>query len=289
MAQIPFDKITGKIWLNGESIDWQEAKIHILTHGLHYGTSVFEGIRVYDGKPFKLHEHMIRLKHSADVLGMNIDYSADELDKAAMEQIEANEIQNGYMRPVAWRGSEEMLIGGASCTTNVAIAVWKSFESKRSETRDRGIKLTISKWRKPQKDSSPFTTKAASIYTLASMVKNEAVNMDFDDGLMLDEHKNVTEASTSNIFFIKGNELHTPYPDCFLNGITRQTVVDIAAEHEIKLYERFIKQDDIQNFDAAFLTGTAIEIMPIQCIDNKEFETQHELIKFISNKYSQLV
>lgn len=289
MAQIPFDKLSGKMWVNGKVIDWQKAKIHILTHGLHYGSSVFEGIRVYDGKPFKLHEHMLRLKHSGDVLGLDIEYSVGELCKAANEQIEVNGVKNGYMRPVAWRGSEEMVIGGSECKTHVAIAVWKSFENKRSELRENGIRLTVSKWRKPQKEASPFTTKAASIYTISTMVKNEAAMLEFDDGIMLDEHKNVTEASTANIFFIKGKELHTPYPDCFLNGITRQTVINIAAENELKLYERFIKEEEIDSFDAAFLTGTAIEIMPIQCIDHKQFETGHELIKFITSKYSEQV
>lgn len=289
MTQIPFDKRDGKIWLNGEIIEWRDAKTHILTHALHYGSSVFEGIRIYDGKPFKLHEHLVRLKHSAEVLGLNIDYTLEELGEIATKQIELNGISNGYMRPFAWRGPEEMLIGGQKCTTNIAIAVWKTFEESRSKLREDGIRLTISNWIKPQKGSSPYTAKAACIYTIATMVKNEASLQDFDDAIMLDEKKNITEASTSNIFFVKNNELHTPYPDCFLNGITRQTVIALASQNDIKVYERFINQDEIESFDAAFLTGTAIEIMPIKCIVDKEFETTNELIKFISSEYSKLV
>ena len=205
MAQIPFDQRDGKIWFNNEVIDWQDAKVHLLTHALHYGSSIFEGVRVYDGKPFKLHEHMVRLKHSAEVIGLNIEYSIEELKKTALEQIQINNIKNGYMRPIAWRGPEEMIIGGQNCRTNVAIAVWSSFEEKRNKLREDGIRLNVSKWIKPQQGSSPFTAKAACIYTISTMVKNEAVAAGYDDAIMLDENKNVTESSTSNIFFVKGN------------------------------------------------------------------------------------
>ena len=288
MAQIPIDELQGLIWLNGKIVDWQNAKVHILTHGLHYGSSVFEGIRVYQGNAFKLNEHLSRLYHSAECLRFNIPYNIDELTFATNEQIQLNNITNGYIRPFAWRGTETLLISGGGKTANVAIAVWPIFEDSRSDIRERGIRMNISSWRKPAPNASPYTAKAASIYTLSTIVKNDAQSAGYDDSIMLDAASNVTEGTTSNIFFLKNNELHTPVADCFLNGITRQTIIKIATDKGYKTYERKIHIDEIASFDAAFLTGTAIEIMPIDCIEQHMFNTKHPITAVLTQAYLKL-
>lgn len=289
MTQIPFDKMTGQLWFDGQSLDWQRAQIHVLTHGLHYGSSVFEGVRIYEGKPFKLVDHLERLHYSANCIGFEIPYSVEQLKEAFMEQLELNKVSNGYGRPAAWRGSETMLIGGEGTKIHTILAVWKSFESRRNDIRERGIKMCISKWRKPNADASPYSAKAASIYTIGTIVKNEAASKGFDDSLMLDSKGNITEGSTSNVFFVFGNELHTPLPDCFLNGITRQTIIQIAKKLGITVKERHIPLDDIKDATAAFLTGTAIEMMPIQLIENLNFELNNELTNKLAQEYAKLV
>jgi branched-chain amino acid aminotransferase len=289
MSTVPFNKMTGYIWYDGQSVNWLEANLHVLTHGLHYGSSAFEGVRIYNSKPFKLKEHIERLHHSANSIGFSVPYSVQELCEQFMEQIRLNEVFNGYGRPAVWRGSETMLIGGEGTKIHTMIAVWKSFENRRSEIRDRGISMCISKWRKPNADASPFSAKVASIYTLGTMVKNEATARGFDDSLMLDSEGNITEGSTSNVFFVFGDELHTPIPDCFLNGITRQTIISIASKKGIKCVERHITLDDINASDAAFLTGTAIEIMPIQKIEDRSFDIHNKMISILSEEYSKLV
>jgi branched-chain amino acid aminotransferase len=283
-----FEKMQGKIWLDGKICDWQEAKIHVLTHGLHYGSSVYEGIRIYNGKPFKVLEHMERLHHSAKCLGFEVPFNTDELILAMQEQIKLNNIINGYGRPVAWRGTDTMLIAGGSKIAKVAIAVWPTFED-RKDLRERGVRLCFSKWRKPAANASPYTAKAAGIYTLLTIVKNEAVDQGFDDAIMLDEAGNITESTTSNFFLITDNELHTPLPDCFLNGITRQTIIAIAKENGIKVNERKIKPEELSSAQAAFLTGTAIEIMPVKSIAEHEFDPKHELLQKIAEHYKHKV
>jgi branched-chain amino acid aminotransferase len=199
-----FEKMDGKIWYNGEVIDWRDAKIHTLTHGLHYGSSVFEGIRIYNSRPFKVREHLDRLHHSAECLGFTIPFSTDQLVEATHTQIEMNKINDGYARPFAWRGTESMLIAGGSKVANTAIAVWPTFESDRKALRERGSRLCISTWRKPAANASPYSAKAASIYTLCTIVKNQATELGYDDALMLDGSGNITEGTTSNFFLIKG-------------------------------------------------------------------------------------
>lgn len=284
-----FEHMEGKIWYNGEVVAWKDAKIHVLTHGLHYGSSVFEGIRIYNGKPFKVCEHLDRLHHSASCLGFTIPFSTGQLVAATHTQIELNKIINGYARPVAWRGTETMLIGGGSKTANTAIAVWPTFDKERQELRESGSRLCISAWRKPAANASPYSAKAASIYTLCTIVKNQAVELGYDDAIMLDNHGNITEGTTSNFFMIIDNELHTPVADCFLNGITRQTVIELAHDQGIKVHERHIKPQELESIQAAFLTGTAIEIMPIRAIENHRYDTQHPLLKNLMQSYSDLV
>ncbi len=288
MSSIPFDQREGKIWYNGKVIDWKEAKLHVLTHGLHYGSSIYEGIRVYNYKPFKLKEHMQRLEHSAKCLGFELPYSTNELCDNFLKQIKLNDVENGYGRPAAWRGSETMLIGGEGTKIHMILAVWKSFENKRHELREKGIKLCFSKWKKPNADSSPYSAKCAGIYTLCTIVKNDAVAQGYDDALLLDSRGFITEGTTSNVFFIFGNELHTPIADCFLNGITRQTFIQIAKNIGIKAVERHITKYEALKADAAFLTGTAIEMTPIQSIDGTEYNIMHPLIKRLQDEYSAL-
>jgi branched-chain amino acid aminotransferase len=288
MSQIPFDKREGKIWYNGQVVEWQDAKLHALTHGLHYGSSIYEGIRVYNYKPFKLKEHMDRLKHSAECLGFELPYSVSELCDNFQEQIRLNDVANGYGRPAAWRGSETMLIGGEGSKIHVVLAVWKSFETKRHELRDKGMKMCISKWRKPNADSSPYSAKCAGIYTLCTIVKNEAVTNGFDDALLLDSKGYITEGTTSNVFFIFGNELHTPLADCFLNGITRQTFIQIAKNNNIKVVERHITLEDAKEADSAFLSGTAIEMTPVKYLEDKKYSLEHPMLAKLLQEYTNL-
>jgi branched-chain amino acid aminotransferase len=279
---IPFDKRIGKIWFNGQYVEWQDAKTHILCHGLNYGSSAFEGIKVYNGKPFKLKEHFERFKISAKTLHMELGFTVEELSEAAQKVIEYNDIKSGYIRPLVWRGAETMIIDGRGCKTNVAVTAWKSFLHNRDEMRDVGMKLCVSSWKKPAADASPYFTKASCIYTLSTIIKNDAMDLGFDDAIVLDAEGYITESSTSNIFFVFGDELHTPIPDCFLNGITRQTVIELAKSNGVKVVERKITTDEIKKADAAFLTGTAVEIMPVNCIDEHGLDVKNNLaLKFI--------
>lgn len=288
MTQQSFEDRVGTIWKDGKFGEWKQCKIHMLTHALHYGSSVFEGVRVYNYKPFKLKEHIDRLHKSANILHFEIPYSVDELMSVTNEVIKQNDIKNGYLRPIAWRGTETMLISGYGTKVHTAIAGWAAFEVKRSELRERGIKLHISKWRKPAADASPFAAKSASIYTLSTIAKIDSEKAGFDDALMLDGNGNVTEGTTSNIFFIFNNELHTPIADCFLNGITRQAIIAMSKNLGIPIYERHIKAEEISKADAAFLTGTAIELMPVSVIDSKEFQINHPLIKRVEEEFQKL-
>lgn len=287
--QQKFSDRDGLIWMDGKLLEWRDSNIHVLSHGLHYASSAFEGIRVYDNKPFKLNQHIARLFHSADVLGLKIKFSVLELEDACKQVVKENNIINGYIRPFIWRGTETMLISGGSEDAHVAIAAWPVFEEKRQELRERGAKLIISKWKKPNADSSPYTTKASCIYTLATMAKNEAIANGADEALMLSSDEYLTEATTANLFLIKNNELHTPIPDCFLDGITRQTIIELAQKKGIPVYQRRISRDELSEFEAAFLTGTAIEMMPIRSIVNFEFDIFHPLIHDLIKDYSELV
>lgn len=289
MSIIPFDKREGKIWLNGQYIGWGDAKVHILSHGLNYGSSIFEGIRIYNGRGFKLREHLERFENSAKTLGFNLGFSVDEMCDATNKIIEQNNLTSGYIRPLAWLGSETMLISGEGCRVNVAISAWKSFDQTRDDARLHGVKLCISDWRKPSADASPYFTKAACIYTVATMIKNDATSKGFDDAIILDGAGNITEASTSNFFAVFAGELHTPIPDCFLNGITRQTVIQIAKANDITVVERKIKPEELEHADAAFLTGTAIEIMPIASINEYNFDMQNPLVSKVTDLFHTYV
>ena len=289
MEQIPFDKRTGKIWFNNELVDWSSAKVHVLNHGLHYASCVFEGERVYDGNIFKLSEHTERLFHSAKRLEVKIPYSQSEINQACNQIVSVQNVKNGYVRPVVWRGSEMMAISAQKNKTNVAIATWEWGSYFDPKLKLKGIKLNISKWRRPNPNSVPWDTKASGLYMICTLSKHEAESQGFTDSLMLDHDGNVAEATGANIFFKdKEGSLHTPIPDSFLDGITRRCVIDLAKSKKIKVIERKIKPAEMSNFVGCFLTGTAAEITPVSQIDKFNFSVCNIIVD-LSESYQLLV
>ena len=290
MEPVPYDKRNGKIWFNGQIVDWKDAKLHVLTHGLHYGSCVFEGERVYNGEIFKLREHTDRLIYSAKRMGFEIPYTAEEIDKACNEIIKIQNVKNGYVRPVAWRGSEMMAISAQRNKIHFAIATWEWGSYFDPKIKENGIKLNISKWRRPAPNTIPWDTKAAGLYMICTLSKHEAEKEGFNDSLMLDHEDYVAEATGANIFFIdeKLKEIHTPIPDCFLDGITRRTIIDIAEKKGFKINERKIKLNELKNFDACFLTGTAAEVTPVSQIGEYKFKVTSSIGEFF-DKYLEIV
>ena len=289
MEQIPFDKRTGKIWFNNELVDWSSAKVHVLNHGLHYASCVFEGERVYDGNIFKLSEHTERLFHSAKRMEIKIPYSQSEINQACNQIVSVQNVKNGYVRPVVWRGSEMMAISAQKNKTNVAIATWEWGSYFDPKLKLKGIKLNISKWKRPNPNSVPWDTKASGLYMICTLSKHEAESQGFTDSLMLDHDGNVAEATGANIFFKdKEGSLHTPIPDSFLDGITRRCVIDLAKSKKIKVIERKIKPAEMSNFVGCFLTGTAAEITPVSQIDKFNFSVCNIIVD-LSESYQLLV
>ena len=286
---IPYDKREGKIWYNNELVDWQDVKLHVLSHGLHYASCVFEGERVYDGEIFKLEEHTSRFFHSARRMGFEIPYSEKKINDASKKIILNQNIKNGYVRPVAWRGSEMMAISAQQTKIHVAIATWEWGSYFDPKLKLDGIKLNISNWRRPAPNTIPWDTKAAGLYMICTLSKHEAEKQGFTDSLMLDHEGNVAEATGANIFFKdKDGNLHTPIPDSFLDGITRRTVIEIAKSKSIKVNERKIKPEELNNFTGCFLTGTAAEVTPVSQIDKFNFEVC-DLIIDLSDSYQTKV
>ncbi len=271
MAVIPFDDRDGFIWYDGELIPRRDAKVHVLTHGLHYGSCVFEGERVYAGTVFKLSEHSERLLASGEVLGMTVPYSVAALDEATRQTVSANGIVDGYVRPVAWRGSEMMGVAAQTTRVHVAIAVWQWPSYWSPEARMRGIRLNISDWRLPHPQTAPTTAKAAGLYMICTMSKHTAEGQGYEDSLMLDWRGQVAEATGANVFFVIDGDIHTPAPDCFLNGITRQTVIALARQRGLKVIERAIMPEEMAKASECFLTGTAAEVTPVREIGSYTF------------------
>ena len=289
MEPIPFDKRSGKIWFNGEPTNWSEVKIHVLNHGLHYASCVFEGERVYEGEIFKLEEHTERLFHSASRMGFQIPYSQESLNNSCKEIVEIQKVKNGYVRPVAWRGSEMMAISAQKTKIHLAIAAWEWGSYFDSNLKLKGIKLNISKWRRPAPNTIPWDTKASGLYMICTLSKHEAEKQGFTDSLMLDYKDNIAEATGANIFFKNhAGELHTPIPDSFLDGITRRSIIEIAKSKNIKVIERKIKPEELSQFVGCFLTGTAAEVTPVSQIDKYNF-TVCNVIKDLSESYQSLV
>ena len=274
MTSKPFDNRDGIIWMNGNFIDWNDARCHIITQGMHYASAVFEGERAYNGKIFKSMEHTKRLFKSAEIVGIKIPFSMDEINVAKDELINKMGLKDCYVRPIAWRGSQQMGLSTSSADINVAIAVWDDWASYfKIEDRKAGLKLITSPWKRPSPDTAPCEAKASGPYVICTMSKEFAEEKGYNDALMLDYRGYVAEGTGANIFFIKGNEIHTPIPDCFLNGITRQTVIEMVSKNGFSVTEKYIKPEDISNYDEAFLTGTAAEVTPIQSIDESIFQT----------------
>ena len=283
-----FNNRLGFIWLDGRFVKWNQAKLHVLSHGLHYASCVFEGARIYNGKIFKLNEHTKRLFFSSKILGFKLPYKEKVINKACEEIVKKQKIKNGYLRPFAWRGSEMMAISAQNTTIHVAIATWEMSTYFDKRKKFNGIKLKTSKWIRPPSNTAPIQAKAAGLYMICTLSKHIAEKNGFDDSLMLDSNGYVAESTGANIFFVKNNKLYTPIADCFLNGITRQTVIKLAKKNNIKIIEKRILPRELLKADEIFLTGTAVEITPISQIDNKKFNVG-EITKKIISLFSDLV
>ena len=289
MESIPYDKRSGKIWFNGKTVNWENANIHVLNHGLHYASCVFEGERVYDGEIFKLEEHTERLFYSAKRMGIEVPYTQEEINDACKNIINVQKVMNGYVRPVIWRGSEMMAISAQKNKIHVAIATWEWGSYFDPKLKLNGIKLDISNWRKPAPNTIPWDTKAAGLYMINTLSKHEAEEKGFTDSLMLDHEGNIAEATGANIFFKDNSEeLHTPIPDSFLDGITRREVIKIAKSKGIKVFERKIKPNEMKGFIGCFLTGTAAEVTPVSQISEYNFKVCN-LITDLNKSYQNLV
>ncbi len=273
MAASNFADRDGKIWYNGEIVDWRDAQVHVLTHGLHYASSVFEGERMYNGEIFKLREHTERLFYSAKELDFEIPYSIEEIDAACIQTCEANGISEAYLRPIAWRGSEMMGVSAQTNKINVAIAAWEWPSYFTPEARMNGITLQISKWKRPSPETEPVHAKAAGLYMICTLSKHQAEADGFQDALMMDYRGQIAEATGANVFFVMNDgKIHTPTPDCFLDGITRRTVIDLAKKRGYEVVERAIMPEEMANATECFLTGTAAEVTPVSVIGDYTFK-----------------
>jgi len=289
METVPYDKRTGKLWFNGEAVEWANAKIHVLNHGLHYASCVFEGERVYEGEIFKLEEHTDRLFYSAKRMGIQVPYTKEEINEACKKIVNIQNVKNGYVRPVIWRGSEMMAISAQKNKIHVAIATWEWGSYFDPKLKLEGIKLNISSWRRPSPNSIPWDTKAAGLYMICTLSKHEAESKGFTDSLMLDHEGNIAEATGANIFFKNSSgELHTPIPDSFLDGITRKSIIAIARSKKIKVVERKIAPQEMKDFVGCFLTGTAAEVTPVSQIDKFNFKVCN-VIQDLNKNYQTLV
>ncbi|ODT32007.1 MAG: branched-chain amino acid aminotransferase [Kaistia sp. SCN 65-12] len=288
MASVPFDQLEGFIWMNGEFVKWADAKIHVLTHGLHYASAVFEGERAYGGEIFKLAEHTDRLLESGRILGFTIPYSADELNDACRELLKKQGFQDAYVRPIAWRGSEQMGVSAQNSRINCAIAIWQWPSYFDPAQKLKGIRLDIADYRRPDPRTIPSKAKAAGLYMICTISKHAAEAKGYADAMMLDWRGQVAEATGANIFFVKDGKIHTPKPDCFLDGITRRTVIGLARDSGIEVEERAIMPEELEGFEQCFLTGTAAEVTPVSEIGPYRFEVG-EIAKSLMHAYSAAV
>ena len=288
MAGVPYDQMGGHIWFNGEFVAWGDAKVHVLTHGLHYASSVFEGERAYEGEIFKLREHTERLFYSAETLGMKIPYSVEEIDEACVATLKKQGLKDAYIRPVAWRGSEMMGVSAQKNRINVAIAVWEWPSYFDPQERLKGIRLDIADWRRPDPKTAPSFAKAAGLYMICTLSKHAAEAKGYADAMMLDYRGQVAEATGANLFFITDGVIHTPKPDCFLDGITRRTVIDLARARGIEVVERAIMPEELSGFGECFLTGTAAEVTPVSEIGSYRF-TPGDISRALMDDYEALV
>ncbi len=285
---IPFDQRDGSLWYDGKLVPWREAKTHVLTHGLHYASCVFEGERIYGGRIYKLEEHTSRLFESARILGMKIPYTEDEISAACYKAAEAQNIQDGYVRPVVFRGSEMMAVAAQNTRIHVAIAVWQWPSYFDPKEKLKGIRLDISEWRRPAPDTAPTKAKAAGLYMICTLSKHAAEAKGYADALMFDYRGYVAEATGANIFFVLDDAIHTPKADCFLDGITRQSVIALARARQIPVIERHIERAELDNFTECFITGTAAEVTPVSEIGPYRFKPG-AISEMLMNDYAEEV
>jgi branched-chain amino acid aminotransferase len=283
-----YDDRDGWIWIDGKLVPWREANVHILTHAMHYASSVFEGQRAYGGVIFKLSEHSARLRRSAELLGFELGWSVEEIDEACNEVVKANGLTDAYVRPVAWLGSEKMGVSPKGAKPHMAIAAWDWGKYYAPEIAAKGLRLDIAPWRRPAPYTAPVHSKAAGLYMIASLSKKHADERGYDDALMFDWRGQVAEATGANAFFVRDGQLFTPTPDCFLNGITRQTVMDLAKRRGIDVVERAIWPDELESFEQMFITGSAAEVTFIRSAGPWNFEIG-ELSRQMAKDYDDLV
>lgn len=288
MASVPYDQRDGVIWMNGAMVPWPDAKLHVLSHALHYASSVFEGEAVYGGNIFKLTEHSRRLHDSAAMLGFAIPYSVAEIDQACRDLVKAQGIGNGYVRPVAWRGSEQMGVAAQETRINVAVAAWDWGSYFDPAERLKGLRLTIAEYRRPDPRTAPAKAKAAGLYMICTLEKHRAEAQGYADALMYDWRGQVAECTGANVFFIEDGVIHTPTPDCFLDGITRRTVIGLARKRGMEIVERTIMPDELPEFSECFITGTAAEVTPVSEIGPHSF-TPGRITERLMSDYTALV
>ena len=269
---IPFDQRKGKIWFDGKLVDWSSAQLHVLTHGLHYASGVFEGARAYRGRIFCLAEHSERLCQSAQMLGFRLPWGAAAIGAACMETLSTNNLQDAYVRPIAWRGSEMMGVSAQQTRIHLAIAVWPWPSYFDPAERRAGLRLDIAQWRRPAPDTAPCQSKATGLYMICTLARHQAEAKGYADALMLGWRGHVAETTGANIFFRKGERLHTPLPDCFLDGITRRSVMALARKAGVELVEREILPSELEDFEECFITGTAAEVTPVREIGPHRFQ-----------------
>jgi branched-chain amino acid aminotransferase len=287
MSGASFDDRDGLIWFDGELTPWRDARVHVLTHALHYASAVFEGERAYGGKIFKLTEHSQRLAFSAQTLGFSLPCSVNDVDRACAEVLRANDITDGYVRPIAWRGSEMMGVSAQGSRIHLAIAAWPWPSYFSPEAKMQGIRLKTAAWRRPAPETAPVHAKAAGLYMICTLSKHAVEQDGYDDALMLDWRGRVAESTGANIFLVMGDgRLHTPVPDCFLNGITRQTVIALAHARGIEVIERTVLPEELANATEVFLTGTAAEVTPVGAIDGHRF-TPGEITRAMVEDYAR--
>lgn len=278
----------GQIWFDGALIPWRDANLHVLSHGLHYGSCVFEGERVYGGQVFRLREHTERLMNSGKILGFDIPYSLEEIEQATRETVAAQGFADAYVRPVAWRGSEMMGVSAQDTQIHLSIAVWEWPSYFSPEARMKGIKLRWSEWKRPSPECEPVHAKAAGLYMICTLAKHSAEAAGFDDALMMDWRGRLAETTGANVFLVIDGVIHTPTPDCFLDGITRRSVMGLARARGYEIQERAIMPDEIKNADEIFVTGTAAEVTPVGQIDDHTF-TVGPITKALMDDYEKLV
>jgi len=288
MTTVPFDDRDGWIWFDGQFVPWRDARVHVLTHGLHYASSVFEGERMYDGEIFKLTEHSQRLVRSAELLDMDMPFTVAEIDEACKEACRRNGLTDAYLRPIAWRGAETISVSSKGSKVHVAIACWSWPSYFDPEEKKRGIRITHAKWRRPDPATIPCEAKAAGLYMICTLSKDMAEREGYSDALMLDYRGYVAEMTGANVFFIKDGVIHTPTPDCFLNGITRLTLIELARWRGFEVVERHIKPEEMADFTECFITGSAAEVTPVREIGEYTF-TPGNISLSLMEDYSSLV